>query len=323
MEITSTEETNPLDKSGKPAVDNKGQAHDEEENEETNPPGIRYDKSGKPAVNNKGQAHEEKANESDDPTSVDEGDHRKHRALSHIDNENKHVEPRRYETPLPEQHKITNHYDTKTKVISTKETIPLEKQKILEKQLDGETETVKTKIEITSAEETDPLDKSGKPAVDNKGQAHDEEANKSDNPTTVETNGKSDDNIYFECTCQEFSPGKISGISTCQECNTSYSFEDLEWMTGTYCSRYFNSSKDTVCGNNHSKINHGDLKAHMKNVHCAKPLENEYDKSDKHVVDNKEQVQDEEPNKSDTLTSVNADGKPEDTIYYHCDACRL
>ena len=75
---------------------------------------------------------------------------KQHRALNHIDNENKHVEPRHCEIPLPKQHKVTNQNDTKAKVISTKETNPLEEQKILEKQLDGE--TVKTKPEITSAD---------------------------------------------------------------------------------------------------------------------------------------------------------------------------
>ena len=141
---------------------------------------------------------------------------------------------------------------------------PPEKQKNLEKQLDGDTKAVKTGAGITSAKETSPpesgYDKRGKHEVDNKGQAFDEEVTSEVGPSK-EDNTLKEDNIYFECTSQEFSPGTISSVSTCQECNTSYSFEDLEWSFGTFCSRFYDSSENTVCGN---RISHGDLKDHIK-----------------------------------------------------------
>ena len=153
-------------------------------------------------------------------------------------------------------------------------------------------------------------DKSDEPKANNKGQALDEEVtseaapsgedktleaetNKSDSPATICTDEESDDTVYYHCDNCRFHRnstsymrlGTISGISTCQECNESYSFEDLELVTETYCSRYFDSSRDTVCGNG---IIWNNLKAHMKNGHCAKPLE------------------DEETNKSDNPATVEA-----------------
>ena len=95
-------------------------------------------------------------------------------------------------------------------------------------------------------------DKSDEPKVNNKGQALDEEVtseaapsredntleaetNKSDNPATINTDEKSDDTVYYHCgncifhrnSTSYIRRGTISGISTCQECNESYSFEDL------------------------------------------------------------------------------------------------
>ena len=113
-------------------------------------------------------------------------------ALNHVDIEDKHVEPRHCGISLPEQHRITNQYDTEAKVASTKETNPLEKQKNLEKQLDGDTKAVKTEAGVTSTEESEPLEsgynKKGKPVMNQKEQDHDDKTNKSNSPTTVETN---------------------------------------------------------------------------------------------------------------------------------------
>ena len=111
-------------------------------------------------------------------------------------------------------------------------------------------------------------DKSDEPEVDNKGQALDEEVT-SEAATSREDNTLND-NIYFMCTCWEFNPGTISGVSTCQKCNKSYSFEDLIWVPRIFCHRYLNSFSDTVCGRT---INHGDLKDHMENVHGTKPMD--------------------------------------------------